>query len=59
MAYVCAELAANACAVWTEAAFFPPMSLADGAALGTAIGLVYATAWGFNILCRSILNKWG
>jgi len=56
--YVCVQLVDNVCQSWAEAFQLPPLSIQEGGEIGVAVLLVYVGAWGFNLLCRQILNSW-
>lgn len=55
--FVCVQLDGATCVAWAQSFSLPPLSIAEGGELGFKILLVYATAWGCNLIVRMIINK--
>lgn len=56
--YVCAELSGTQCLAWVErASILPPLTIQQGAELGSLVLLCYAAAWGCSIVARQFLNR--
>lgn len=47
----------GSCAQWVEIATWAHLSPADAMRLLSAVGVLFATAWGFKLLLRFLFNR--